>query len=398
MQDKDGSCNFNSAAANSMGCIYDLGSVAPQSKPSGQTQPVAPQRAPTANSPQSSPEWVCASAGGYRYYSTMMECKGLQESDGSCNFNSSGAMARGCQYTRSIAPKPETTSPVAVEVEEAKSVLANPIPQPSLTELLKEAEKEKQAALASAALLKETIVGIKSENLSVANQLQTGKMDLGSYAKWSPFTSKVSGELTAGEFAENSLNQQNSEKISNAAKAKGAKNSGISEKITRLGSEDRSPSSLELGGSFTVGKNGNPGVNPKESEGTDAWISFLRESEKVNLLNQLRMDPKLRDKLKARLEELKAKGEQDSSTFGFLADLYQESAAGDPQQIADLRAMSVREAFSMDDEETRKQIQGLLSELEFSDPQFLPQESLFERIQWAHKKFAKKEFFRPSKK
>ncbi len=368
----------------------------------------------TATTTATTQTWVCENAWGYRYFSSMMKCKGMQEKDGSCNFNSSGSLAMGCKYDYSLPPvkKAATPSPPVVSAppaqEEPPPVVA--APKTSTLELLKQAEAEKKAALASTASLKETISGIKKENLSVADQLKTGKMDVGSYAKWNPYSSTVSGDLGEnGEYDDGSLAGSSggkgggkSDRSESVQKSKNRRGSGITEKNSLLDQEGRGLASEKSGdpnASSSNGKNGKSGASQsKGDESTDAWITYLQGNEKANLLNQLRMDPKLREKLKARLDELMASGDQSSSTFGFLTELYEESAISDPQQMADLNAMSMREAFSMDDEETRRQINELLGELELSDPQFLPQESLFERIQWAHKKFAKKEFFRANKK
>jgi hypothetical protein len=49
--------------------------------------------------------------------------------------------------------------------------------------------------------------------------------------------------------------------------------------------------------------------------------------------------------------------------------------------------MSLLEAFSMDAKETEEQIRSLLADLDVqADPQFLPQESLFERVNFAHRR------------
>jgi len=47
--------------------------------------------------------------------------------------------------------------------------------------------------------------------------------------------------------------------------------------------------------------------------------------------------------------------------------------------------MNIEEAFKLDPEETRAGVDRMIAELDY-DPEFLPKQSLFERISTAHRK------------
>lgn len=352
--------------------------------------------------------WVCENAYGYRYFSKMMKCEGRQEKDGSCNFNSAGAMAMGCKYEYSLGPeqtqeKPVALSPPAQEPTPPPEIVYSPPPastpeqpvvdpkpsppattQPS-PELLKKAKEESVNAKNSAAEFQNTISLAKIQNFELSDQLKTGKMDLGSYLKNNPFRSSLSG---AGQ----ELTEKDSRlgAISSEKKNRTLWGSQSSSKTDESNSFSKSDNRENR----TLASNGQAQISPSSSLGKnnsgDAWLTYMGQIEKSNLIDQLRRSSALKEQLLAKIQELKNRGDAEFGLISFLEEVYQESLQAEPD-LSKIQALSVKEAFSLNDEETRMQILGWMQELEQSDPQFLPQESLFERIQWAHRKFARKE-------
>lgn len=352
---------------------------------------------------------MCENAWGYRYFSKMTKCKGKEEKDGSCNFNSSSAMSLGCKYEYSLAPeaKPKVTETLAPVEEPIQELATSPPPEteeetiqtpaksvqpadPKISEaLLKKVAIETTEAKASAADFRNTIALAKTQNLQLSNQLKTGKMDLASYWKNNPFQSSIDGET----FDSDEKNSWSSKISTNKKDTNRWNNQRGTGSNSDVGADSNiSPPSRDLA-SAKGSESSATGSSRKGSKNSnDAWLTYMGQIERSNLVDQLRRSTSLKEQLLAKIQELKSRGNSEFGLVSFLEEAYQESLE-EKQDLTQLQAMSVKEAFSLNDDETKLQIMGWIQELEQSDPQFLPQESLFERIQWAHRKFARKEQF-----
>ncbi len=353
--------------------------------------------------------WVCENASGYRYFSKMTKCKGKEEKDGSCNFNSSSAMSLGCKYDYALGP--EVKEKVEQLVDETyaptKTLAATPSPEvaeetvqppaksvqptePKISEaLMKKVVLENTEAKASAAEFKNAISQAKAQNYQLSDQLKTGKMDLASYWKNNPFQSSIDGD-----FFESDEKKPWSSKISTNKKETNDWNNqrDLGSNSKEDADSNISPSSRNLASEKSNDKSATGSSRSGSKNSSDAWLTYMGQIERSNLVDQLRRSTSLKEQLLAKIQELKSRGNSEFGLVSFLEEVYQESLVETPD-LTQLQAMSVKEAFSLNDEETRLQIMGWIQEFEHSDPQFLPQESLFERIQWAHRKFARKEQF-----
>lgn len=161
-----------------------------------------------------------------------------------------------------------------------------------------------------------------------------------------------------------------------------AKQSSIAK---RGGKTGRSPSSL---GQATEAELESANKTAKATE--DPWVAYMAETSKESLVSQLKKDSSLRDILRQRIAEMMEQQnpqEQEKLALMQLTLAEADQAAGAPK-LDDLQPMSLMEAFSMDAEETRNQIRGFLADIDSrqAEAQFLPQESLFQRVAFAHKR------------
>lgn len=129
-----------------------------------------------------------------------------------------------------------------------------------------------------------------------------------------------------------------------------------------------------------------------QSKGSSAtsdnpWVTYMGQTSKAGLIDRLRKNPNLRDSLRDRIAELQANGDKSG-----VVELMEEALASAEKEsqgpnLDDLKPMAFTEAFSMDASETEAQIRSLIADLDnASDPQLLPQISLFERVSVAHRR------------
>lgn len=201
--------------------------------------------------------------------------------------------------------------------------------------------------------------------------------------------SDVSGSAGSEEKIEHKLAKERK------ASARGG-DSGISGREPASLEGDGGESELHANGNAAgkAGKSARDGKGRRSAEsgagreGTDPWVEYMADVSKDDLVSQLRGSAEKRTSLKEQIAALLAKNDpQDSEMIALLEEVLEEAEQTQSETFADLLPISVREAFSMDSDETRRQVDGLLAELsEQSGAQFLPQETLFQRVTATHRR------------
>lgn len=244
---------------------------------------------------------------------------------------------------------------------------------------LEEAKKEAKISSGKVEELKLTMEEIKVNNENNAILYRSPDANVGSVdPRFNAFNAAVSGELGN----------------SNAA---GGLAGGLLGKAGLLGqkkSKDKSGRGLasNANGEVDIAKDGDKSGASTKGEGNSAtsdnpWVNYMGQTSKAGLIDRLRKNPGLRDSLRDRIAELQSKGDQSG-----VVELMEEALASAEKEsqgpsLDDLKPMAFMEAFSMDSAETEAQIRSLLADLDTaSDPQFLPQISLFERVSVAHRR------------
>lgn len=123
----------------------------------------------------------------------------------------------------------------------------------------------------------------------------------------------------------------------------------------------------------------------------DPWVAQMARTTLPAVINQIKDNEKMRESLRERLAALLAKQpnltEQEEKLAAMMEVALAEAELEDPstKALADLKSMTIEEAFKLDPEETRSGVDRMIAELEY-DAEFLPKQSLFERISTAHRK------------
>lgn len=123
----------------------------------------------------------------------------------------------------------------------------------------------------------------------------------------------------------------------------------------------------------------------------DPWVAQMARTTLPAVINQIKGSSEMRESLRERLAALLAKRpnltEQEEKMATMMEVALAEAESEDPntKALADLKSLNIQETFKLDPEETRSGIYRLIAELEY-DAEFLPKQSLFERISTAHRK------------
>jgi hypothetical protein len=264
--------------------------------------------------------------------------------------------------------------------EEAAAAAAKAAELAKKMKELEEAKKEAKISSGKVEELKLTMEEIKVNNQNNAILYRSPDANIGSVdPRFNAFNAGVSGELGASGSA--------------AGLAGGLLgNSGPFGK--KSASKDKAGRSLASkdNGEIDVAKEGDKSGASTKGEGSSAtsdnpWVTYMGQTSKAGLIDRLRKSPGLRDSLRDRIAELQSQGDHSG-----VVELMEEALASAEKEsqgpnLDDLKPMALMEAFSMDSAETEAQIRSLLADLDAaSDPQFLPQTSLFERVSVAHRR------------
>lgn len=264
---------------------------------------------------------------------------------------------------------------------------------------LEQAKQEAQAAAAKVEEFKATMEEIRVNNENNALLYRSPDANLGSAdPRFDVYSAGVSGGaedlnsagLGAGLPGKGGL-------LGNSAFGK---RSGLSGKRPGDGLNGKKGRSLaasagsesDAGGLAKSGEKSDASGASTKSDGGSAtsdnpWVNYMGQTSKTGLIDRLRKNPSLRDALRDRIAELQAQGDQSG-----VVELMEEALATAEKEsqepnLDDLKPMAISEAFSMDAAETDAQIRSLLADLDTAaDPQFLPDESLFERVTFAHRR------------
>jgi hypothetical protein len=135
--------------------------------------------------------------------------------------------------------------------------------------------------------------------------------------------------------------------------------------------------------SASMAEKGNLSLGSSSSSASDSpWVSYMAGTSKTELIERLRQNSSLRDALRQRMDELRAKGD-GSGMVELLQEALAEAGREDELPLKNLKPVSVQEAFAMDSEGTAAEIRGLLSELSGSEEKLSLETSLFDRNSFA---------------
>lgn len=123
----------------------------------------------------------------------------------------------------------------------------------------------------------------------------------------------------------------------------------------------------------------------------DPWVAQVARTTLPGMVNKIKESPEERTKLRDRLDALLAKQPKLSDHERKMANMMEIALAhaelDDPfaKELANLESMNIREVFKLDQVDTRAGIDRMIAELE-SETEFLPKQSLFERVSATHRK------------
>lgn len=271
-------------------------------------------------------------------------------------------------------PQPEKTS-IETETEIATALQSNTPPKKPTSPSIEDAKKEAKLAAQKVEELKSTMAEIKMNNENNAILYRSPDADLFSVdSKFKAFQSKLSGSIngTRADAGTDSWKKKKKDGSRGLASLKG-KNPG------EEGGIDPGASAEASGRSSAEPANSATSDNP--------WVNYMGQTTKAALIDRLRKNPSLLDSLRDRIAELQSNGDQSGVIELMEEALSEAEKEGLPPLLDNLKPMSIAEAFSMDSAETEAHIRSLLADLDSpSDPQFLPQASLFERVNIAHRR------------
>jgi hypothetical protein len=278
---------------------------------------------------------------------------------------------------------PLPDDPIKQKINDTALPAPKPVPVDDSAKIadIAQAKKEAKEAAAKVQELKATMEEIKVANQNNAILYRSPDANIGSVdPRFNAFSAGLSGEAENGGA--------NSGLLSRAALfGKGSKDG----KKGAKGLEGRGLASDGSGATDIAKASEATGASTK-GEGSSAtsdnpWVSYMDQTSKAGLIDRLRKNPSLRDSLRDRIAELQTQGDKSG-----IVELMEEALVSAEKESAgpnldDLKPMGIMEAFSMDAGETEAQIRSLLADLDTeSDPQFLPQTSLFERVSVAHRR------------
>lgn len=249
---------------------------------------------------------------------------------------------------------------------------------------LEEAMKEAKISSGKVEELKFTMEEIKVNNQNNAVLYRSPDADVGSVdPRFNAFNAKLSGEVGGSTAAAG---------LAGGLLGNGFRGNHPSAK-DKTKNRDRSGRGLASAdsGEVSVAKDTEASASAKGESSSatsdNPWVTYMGQTSKAGLIDRLRKNPNLRDSLRDRIAELQANGDKSG-----VVELMEEALASAEKEsqgpnLDDLKPMAFMEAFSMDANETEAQIRSLIADLDtVSDPQFLPQISLFERVSVAHRR------------
>lgn len=236
-------------------------------------------------------------------------------------------------------------------------------------------------------------------NMGSSNSLiKTGVGDSGdlyNYSRGAISGRRSSGAINAGASAEYARknSEQRSRAEAAAREAAAARDAALArERIAGSQSTEHDPYEYDVRGFRKPGRKIASLEKNSSAEGSDTratedpWLSYMSETASAALVAQIRNDPSLRERLLERLEEMKNNADQ-AEAAAILGEILEEAAAEENQELADLKPMTANEAFSMDSDETEKEIRRFLSQLDDpAEAQFRSSETLFKRVNYAHRR------------
>jgi hypothetical protein len=373
------------------------------------TKPASCGTTSASSGVSSSSEWYCTSSIGDRYYSKIMQCQGLQDKDGGCNFTSMTAGAMNCMYYRveraqkvSDTPAPQKSLlneiPIAegvgypvsqdnssatssLELEKQQQLAEEQAKKAAeLAKLIEQAKKETAAAQKDSANLKTTISGLKIQNENAVSYYSQKSSDLKSgkavNSQISTKESILGGLSKAGGISKND-GDEDSDSVSGLS-VKGEL-AGYKKKENKFGAGGiSSGKNNSLTGKTGSTDDDSSGNNSREGGSEDGTDSGKSKSAKVKPSEALAL-------LKARLKLL-----NDDSSGGALVEgaelqrlieMIEEGKLTNIEEDKLLAYLNSKPEFHLDEGDTRAAIRDLIGEFEQSQLQaFLFETDLFTRV------------------
>lgn len=125
----------------------------------------------------------------------------------------------------------------------------------------------------------------------------------------------------------------------------------------------------------------------------ETWLAYNASNTKSSLARKLSGNPKFREELSRRVDELlqsRKLASQDRELAMQVKKAIADSKASEANSLENLQPLSAHETFFLGNEDTKESVSQMIAEFEASDPQFLPENSLFERVSSAHKRSLEK--------